>query len=99
MIKSNKKTLKTFVFSLGLAALMLTPLKMNAQYDEEKYGLQPWFGTSLMGKENSSNRDGESTGDISNWGIGETVPLGSGIVILLGAGLGYMALKKKEDEQ
>lgn len=25
-------------------------------------------------------------------------PLGSGIVILLGAGLGYAALKKKEEE-
>ena len=26
-------------------------------------------------------------------------PIGSGIVILLGAGLGYVALKKKEDKQ
>ena len=26
-------------------------------------------------------------------------PLGSGLVILLGAGLGYMALKRKEDKQ
>ena len=36
---------------------------------------------------------------ISNYGIGEDVPLGSGIVLLIGAGLGYAVLKKKEDEQ
>ena len=29
----------------------------------------------------------------------EPAPLGSGIAILIGAGLGYLALKKKEDEQ
>ena len=28
-----------------------------------------------------------------------TAPLGSGIVVLIGAGLGYVALKKKEDKQ
>ena len=38
-------------------------------------------------------------GDISNDGFGENAPLGSGIAILIGAGLGYVALKKKEDEQ
>lgn len=36
---------------------------------------------------------------ISNYGIGETVPLGSGIAILLATSLGYVALKKKEEEQ
>lgn len=29
----------------------------------------------------------------------EPAPLGSGIAILIGAGLGYIALKKKEDKQ
>ena len=41
----------------------------------------------------------DSEGDISNYGIGEEVPLGSGIALLIGAGLGYAVLKKKEDEQ
>ena len=35
---------------------------------------------------------------IDTEGIGE-VPLGGGLVILLGAGLGYAALKRKEEEQ
>ena len=34
------------------------------------------------------NQDGE-----------QPAPLGSGLVLLIGAGLGYVALKKKEDEQ
>ena len=42
-----------------------------------------------------SNRD-EVSGGISNDNFTEA-PLGSGIAILLGAGLGYVALKKKED--
>ena len=36
-------------------------------------------------------------GGISNDGFGSNAPLGSGIAILIGAGLGYVALKKKED--
>ena len=53
-------------------------------------------GALLRGNYNISENTGD--GGITNLGIGE-VPLGSGLVILLGAGLGYVALKKKEDEQ
>jgi hypothetical protein len=36
--------------------------------------------------------------DVNTQDFGQS-PLGSGIAILIGAGLGYVALKKKEDEQ
>ena len=39
------------------------------------------------------------TGGIQNGNFEVVTPLGSGIAILLVAGLGYVALKKKEDEQ
>ena len=96
---NNKKSTKNFVISLAMAALLLLPLTMTAQYDEDKYGIQPWFGSSMLGRENASGtRDEGST--ITNYGIGETsTPLGSGIGILLLAGAGYVALKKKEDKQ
>ena len=42
------------------------------------------------------NIPGNTDTGITNQGIGEA-PLGSGLLILLGAGLGYVALKKKED--
>lgn len=45
----------------------------------------------------NANIDSNTGGGIQNDDFG--APLGSGIVILLGAGLGYVALKKKEDEQ
>lgn len=106
MIKNNKKTLKTLVFSLMLAAMTLTANNLNAQND----GSRGLFG---MGKSsadleyssggNSLLRVGEpqqvEDGGISNYGIGQDAPIGNGLVILLGAGLGYVALKKKEDEQ
>ena len=98
MFKINRKR-KAIALSLALAATVLLPQNATAQYDENKYGIQPWFGSSLLGRENDGNRNGESY-NISNYGIGELeVPLGSGIAILIGAGLGYVALKRKEDEQ
>ena len=96
---TNKKTLKTIVFSLGLAAMTLTATNLNAQYDENRFGLQEWGQTSLLGKQGTgSTREQEEGFSITNSGIGQqSAPLGSGLVILLGAGLGYVALKKKED--
>ena len=101
---NNNKKLKAFVLSMALSALLALPTTTFAQR-EKQGGL---FGTDPTTKNVPSggvfnsqgiNRDLTPTGDISNYGLGETVPVGSGIVILLGAGLGYVALKKKEDEQ
>ena len=103
-MKTNSKTLKTIVFSLVLAAMTLTANNMNAQNDDSRGILGR--GTSVENPQNGSktlfhkngDRDGENTYDITNNGIGqENAPLGSGIAILIGAGLGYVALKKKED--
>ena len=104
MIKNNKKTMKNIVFSLVLAALMLTAKGLSAQNADNR-GL---FGRgkssadySYSGGESFMRKEGSAINDggISNYGIGETVPLGSGLVLLLGASIGYVALKKKEDEQ
>ena len=95
-------TLKALTLSLAMATLMLLPMKMNAQYKEHQFGLQEWGQTSLLGRQEggSSLRTGGNTSieGITNDGFG-TSPIGSGIAILLVAGLGYVALKKKEDKQ
>jgi opacity protein-like surface antigen len=92
------------VFSLGLAALTLTANNMNAQNDGSRGMLGR--GASFESAEQGSgklffnenvNRGDAISGGIANDDFG--APLGSGIAILLGAGLGYVALKKKEDEQ
>ena len=62
------------------------------------------FGKGQGGKYDSNSKgmldvsiSGNDEGGITNGGIGEETPLGGGIAILLAAGLGYAALKKKED--
>ena len=75
----------------------------------DQYGISLVYQTrpeGLFGRNNQSGasilyRTEEKVLDL-NVGIQpfqEPAPLGSGIVILIGAGLGYVALKKKEDEQ
>ena len=100
-MNNNKKTLKSIVFSMVLAAGMLLPASGFAQ--ERGGGL---FGLGDVFESDGWFRDGvlnegepNLEGGITNYGIGEEVPVGSGLVILLGASLGYVALKKKEDEQ
>lgn len=93
--------MKTLAFSLVLAALTLTANHLNAQ-DRGLFGMGP---SAANYDYNYSNRDGLLNANInSNTGDGFQndsfgAPLGSGIAILIGAGLGYVALKKKEDQQ
>ena len=103
-MRTNKINLKTLVFSLGLAAMTLTANNLNAQNDDCR-GILGRGASSESAEQGSKtlfhkngDRDGGNTYGITNNGIGqENAPLGSGLVILLGAGLGYVALKKKED--
>ena len=100
----NKKTMKSIVFSFVLAAMTLTANNLNAQ-DEENRGMMG-RGASVENSQNGSkslfHKDAANRGGIdgtfTNESFGENpAPLGSGIAILIGAGLGYVALKKKED--
>ena len=82
---------------------MLTATSAQAQvinlldeyYDE--LDRQSSDNASLLRKNNAINDN--ITGGITNGDFGVEVPLGGGIAIMLVAGLGYVALKKKEDEQ
>ena len=107
--------LKAFALSMAMAVMLLPLTAnaqhdenkfglrewgtINAQYDENKFGLQEWGQTSLLGREGGGNSRGGIGIDVYTQGFVEPAPLGSGIAILIGAGLGYVALKKKEDEQ
>lgn len=110
---SNKKSMKAIVLSIVLAAMLL-PMTGKAQsYNDgtaESHNSGAFYeliayDTYLDELANAlravefNNRSGGTFG-ITNNGIGQSeAPLGSGIAILIGAGLGYVALKKKEDEQ
>ena len=99
---SKSKTLKAIVLSLGLAALM-APATMNAQINrgllENPYKDNSNKNHGMMNSQGSRSGGTSISGDnIANDDF-STAPIGSGIAILNGAGLGYEAIKKKEDEQ
>ena len=82
---------------------------LNEELTEEE-GFSPETGGGLFGFgkgfESDSRLFGNRgatndniTGGITNVSFGQEVPLGGGIAIMLVAGLGYVALKKKEDKQ
>ena len=86
-------TMKAFALSLAMALGMLLPTTTNAQND----------GFFRGNMDNYENRDaGINSNDgagISNWGIGEEVPLGSGLLVLAAAGAGYAALRRKRNKK
>ena len=104
----NNNNLKALVLSMGLGAAMLAAPSVQAQgvfgdmldnyYSEKESGSNS--GSLLRG--DYPINDNTGTG-FSNGYFGESdpnpLPLGSGLAILIGAGLGYVALKKKEDKQ
>ena len=106
----NKLKRKALVLSVAMAVSLLLPLPMNAQYDENKYGIQPWFGSSLLGRESGRgggyNLINEQFGSDINGGyelhnqtFGQELPLGSGLLILTAAGAGYALKKRKSNKK
>lgn len=87
---------------LALTAAILLGLGLStfAQYDEGRYGIQPWFQTGLMGK--GPNRDAESNLDLPyEHGLEDDydiVPVGSGLAVLMGLGAAYLVGKKRREE-
>ena len=101
---TKSQTLKAIVLSLGLAALM-APATMNAQINrgllQNPYKDESGKNHGMMNSQGSRGVDGSGL-NVLKQDFGQdapSAPLGSGIAILIGAGLGYVALKKKEDEQ
>jgi hypothetical protein len=99
-MKTKKMNLKAIVLSLGLAAMML-PANAMAQGTSKRpgglFGFNDLFATEGLFQNRSEEQELELIVEIQTFQ--DPAPLGSGIVILIGAGLGYVALKKKEDEQ
>ena len=86
----TQKTLKALVLSLAMAMIALLPATMQAQTDG-----------FFRGGENYENRDASINSDtgtgITNLGIGENAPLGSGLLILAAAGAGYAFTKRRRN--
>ena len=101
-MKKTDKKLKALVLSIGLGVAMLTATSAQAQMinllDEYYNELDQQSSDNAPLLQRSGADDVNITSGITNDPFVEA-PLGSGLVILIGAGLGYVALKKKEDKQ
>jgi len=101
-MNNSKSKKRALVFSLAVSMVLALPVGTLAQglfqrtvTDEEYYGAGNAKGKNgLLG-----NRNAQTTGAINNQVFGQPVPLGSGLTILLMAGAGYVALKRKENEK
>ena len=85
-----------------VAALVLSANTLSAQGGLFKRGAvaeENGYGYSGHSQNDLLGRSGGTEGIINNQTFGQDVPLGSGAVILLSAGIGYALLKRKEDEQ
>ena len=104
-MKQNKKNLRAMAFSMVLAAGLLLPAGASAQQRDGLFGYaQSPSDAKTEGLFNTGNNRTAVTlnlQDINNYGLGEPepdAPLGSGLAVLLAAGLGYVALKKKKED-
>ena len=88
--------------ALTISIILTMGLNAIAQYDEDKYGIQPWFETGMLGRGDASS--GGDRGDESfllpdmHGGNGDAsaTPLGSGIAVLVGLGAAYAMKKRRE---
>lgn len=55
-------------------------------------------GGGMMMKGGTREVEPNVSGNFGNYGLGEPAPIGSGMVIMLLAGAGYVALKKKKED-
>ena len=90
------------VLTLSLAMLAATPIGVFAQEGLFQRGMSDESYYGFGGSTEKSGLLGDrsvATGTINNQTFGQSVPLGSGVIILLAAGAGYAVLKRKEDEK
>lgn len=99
-----KKKMKTLVlalmmvFVLPLGATAQGLFQLNGTLDEVYYGTgNAEKQEGLLGMRGSGEVD--MTGGIAIQGFGQEAPVGSGIVMLVLAGAGYAAIKRKEEQQ
>lgn len=104
MKKNTKK--RALVLSLAMAAMLAMPTMASAQESRSNYG--GLFGTAPTSKnaqggmltQGNISRDASAPAGLSlddPTHNDPSAPLGSGLMILMVAGAGYVALKKKED--
>jgi len=104
-MKREKRKLKMMALMVTMAAGMLLPKTVSAQYGKNENFFQSSGGGSRSGSTEYYNLSNQQFGagssedgyNLSNQQFGSApVPLGSGLLIMVAAGMGYAALKRKK---
>lgn len=94
---------KAVVLSMALAALTWWPESLAAQAQNGMFGRSPEQGknetSGMLDKNNATRGDGMEWYGLTPQDPTQEAPLGSGLMLLMAAGAGYVALKRKEDKQ
>ena len=107
MKKQTKKRGKAVALSLAMAAAMSLPLGVLGQGLFEETG-DSRGSQGLLGRGNCGTTEGTFThqtfgndydGTFTHQTFGNNAPTGSGMLILLSAGLGYAATKRKKQNK
>jgi len=80
--------IKAIVLSCVVVAGLLLPMSANAQKNDDFFKVDDSF---------NGNRDAIAITGISNYGIGESAPVGSGLLILTAAGAGYAIVRRRKN--
>ena len=105
-MKREKKKLKMMALSAVLAAGMLLPMMAMAQFSKNENFFESSTGGSRSGGTEYYNLSNQQFGagsssdgyNLSNQQFGAApVPLGSGLLIMVAAGMGYAILKRKNE--
>ena len=101
-MKNTKRKLKTMALMVAMAAGMLLPTTVSAQgLFNSSFGHSGSSGVSNGAFGNSGSTEvinesfGTNSGDVKNQNFGKA-PLDSGILIMVAAGVGYAAIKRKK---
>lgn len=89
-MKKSKFKVKTFVISLAMAVGMSVPLSVQGQ----RSGTDGFFRGGSGSYENRDEGDVDLSAGITNDSFG--APLGSGLIIMAAAGVGYAIVKSKD---
>ena len=109
-MKNTKRKLKMMALMVAMAAGMLLPRTVSAQdlfsgnpINNQIFGASnsggidnQIFGASNAGSIDNQTFGASNEGNITNQTFGNKLPLGSDVLIMVAAGAGYAALKRKK---
>lgn len=92
----KQNLLKVFVLSAAMVAGLLLPTTTNAQKSDRFFNV---VDNTYQDREDFVINGNDSEGGLSNYGIGEEAPVGSGLLVFAAAGAAYAFARRKRSHK